>query len=108
MKKILHIAYLVIIAVLLILLWQQQSASEPNISSAYQPSIAQQNSASMAQPSTAHDYTIAIDEANLEALIAELQAENHALRMQLEERESELAELRLAENEVSGAVANIQ
>ena len=108
MKKILHIAYLVIISVLLILLWQEQSALEPSISSApYQSSATEQRNADVAEPNTLRDYSIDIDEANLEAMIAELQAENHALRMQLEDREGELAELRAEENDGLAEVANI-
>ncbi|MCH8493103.1 MAG: hypothetical protein LAT53_07720 [Idiomarina sp.] len=107
MKKILHIAYLVIISVLLILLWQEQSTLEPSISATpYQSSVAEQRDA--AERGTSRDYAIDIDEANLEAMIAELQAENHALRMQLEEREGELAELRAEEDEASVEVASIE
>lgn len=108
MKKILHIAYLVIISVLLILLWQEQSAQEPSINLVpQQSSITGYRNADIAE-STSRDYSIDIDEANLEAMIAELQAENHALRMQLEEREGELAELRAEADEALVEVANIE
>lgn len=107
MKKILHIAYLIIISVLLILLWQEQSLPEPITSSTHQPIVSQQPSARVAEQDASRGYAIDIDEANLEAMIAELQAENHALRMQLEEREGELAELRAEQNQTALAIANI-